>query len=179
MALVRQAFPFLIFLVLLFVDLPGWAQVPANDSLSFESLQGKLPMPVDRFTNLKTYEQWLNKAKERPLMGGCGMTKSLTIQSDSMMIVKNVAAGKVLAVFEVDGSYAAMVRHGHYFFTYPNLDSVFVNKDEVVTPGQAIGMVLSKSYDGLYELELILSTMTGDKYESLDPYSWFAHSRYF
>lgn len=175
----RHAFPFLIFLILLLVDLPGRAQVPANDSLSFESLKGKLPMPADRFTNLNTYEQWLKKLNERPMLLCSWGAKSLTIVSDSPMIVKNVAIGKVIAVFEVDGTYAAMVRHGHHFFIYSNLDSPFVKKNEVVTPGQVIGKIITKSYDDMYELEIMLSTMIGEKYESIDPYPWFAHSRYF
>lgn len=161
------------------MGLPGRAQVPANDSSSFESMKGKLPMPVDRFTNLSTHEQWLSKFKKRPLMGGCGVTQSLTIQSDSAMVVKNVAAGKVIAVFEVDGFYAVMVRHGHHFFIYSNLDSAFVKKDDVVTPDQPIGKILTKSYDGSCELELMLSSRNGDKVQDIDPYPWFAHSRYF
>jgi hypothetical protein len=161
------------------VWLPGLGQEPVRDSIPFESLKGQLLMPVDRFTNLKTYEQWLNESKDRPLMGGCGVTKSLTIQSDSPMVVKNVAAGKVVSLFEVDGTYAVFVNHGKYYFVYCNLDSAFVKKDEAVTPGQLIGKILTKSYDGSYELELMLSSKNGDKVQDIDPYPWFAQSRYF
>jgi hypothetical protein len=178
-ALVRHAFPFLIFLILLLVDLPGRAQPPANSSPSFESLKGKLPMPVDRFTNLNTYEQWLKRYKEGTLLGCGGDGKRLTIQSDSIMTVKNVAAGKVISIFQYDDLYALVVNQGKYVFMYPNLDTVFVKKDEIITAGQRIGKILTKSYDGLYELELMMSKTGPDKPESIDPYPWFAHSQYF
>lgn len=178
-AIVRQAFPFSIFLILLFVQLPGRAQVPAKASVSFESLKGTLPMPVDRFTNLSTYEQWLKRYKERIQMGCGGDSKSLTIQSDSPMIVKNVASGKVLSLFEVDGTYAVFMDHGKYYFAYCNLDSVFVKKDEAITAGRPIGKILTAGSEKLFELELMMGTMRIDKPASIDPYPWFAHSRYY
>lgn|GEM_PF-990941 len=177
--LMRQAFPFLLFLILLFKSMPGRAQVSTNDSGSFESLKGKLPMPVDRFTNLSTYEQWVLKYRDRPRLGCGGDGKRLTIQSDSIMTVKNVAAGKVVSVFHYDGLYALVVNHGKYVFMYPNLDTVFVKKDDTIKAGQPIGKVVTSSYGGSYELELMMGKIGGDRPESIDPYPWFAHSHFF
>ncbi len=176
---VRQAFPFLLFLILLFMGNPCRAQVPANDSASFESLKGKLPMPVDRFISLSTYEQWLKRYKAGTLQGCVGDGKRLTIQSDSIMTVQNVVPGKVASVFQYDDLYALVVKSGEYVFMYPNLDTVFVKKDEIITAGQRIGKILTKTYHGLYELELMMSKIGPDKPESIDPYPWFAHSKYY
>jgi murein DD-endopeptidase MepM/ murein hydrolase activator NlpD len=67
-------------------------------------------------------------------------------------------------VFNVGDVNAVMVRHGKYFTTYSNLESVTVTKGEKIRTGQLIGKVSE-----IGQLEFVLSD---EKDHKFDPEKW-------
>ncbi len=95
------------------------------------------------------------------------------------MTVKNVAAGKVISVFQYDGIYAVFANYGSHYFAYCNLDHVLVKTGDIIKAGEAIGKISTPGSEGLFELELLMGTLNSNKPISLDPYPWFARIQYF
>jgi murein hydrolase activator len=129
---------------------------------SFESNRGRLPWPVEK-GNVKihfgTYS--IEGTKLR------GNNPGITLATEPGAVVKAVFEGDVSRIFDIDGNWSVLVRHGKYFTVYSNLSSVSVAKDQKVTSGQMLGRAAAND-DGNGEIEFLLM----QENRNLDPESW-------
>jgi hypothetical protein len=117
--------------------------------------------------------QWPSKAM-CPLRGGFitldtaaraawrgDRSAGLSIEGTDSLVV-SVKDGIVQAIFSVGEIKAVMIRSGvHYFYTYCNLDTVFVNKGQEVKSGQVLGILQSEM-----PLDFVFSTDKGSSPEN-------------
>ncbi|MFL5743638.1 MAG: murein hydrolase activator EnvC family protein [Niastella sp.] len=129
---------------------------------SFESNRGRLPWPVEK-GNVKihfgTYS--IEGTKLR------GNNPGITLATEPGAVVKAVFEGEVSRIFDIDGNWSVLIRHGKYFTVYSNLSSVSVAKDQKVTSGQMLGRAAAND-DGNGEIEFLLM----QENRNLDPESW-------
>ena len=129
---------------------------------SFESNRGRLPWPVEK-GNVKihfgTYS--IEGTKLR------GNNPGITLATEPGAVVKAVFEGEVSRIFDIDGNWSVLIRHGKYFTVYSNLSSVSVSKDQKVTSGQMLGRAAAND-DGNGEIEFLLM----QENRNLDPESW-------
>jgi septal ring factor EnvC (AmiA/AmiB activator) len=129
---------------------------------SFESNKGRLPWPVEK-GNVKihfgTYS--IEGTKLR------GNNPGITLATEPGAVVKAVFEGEVSRIFDIDGNWSVLVRHGKYFTVYSNLSSVSVSKDQKVTGGQMLGRAAAND-EGNGEIEFLLM----QENRNLDPESW-------
>lgn len=129
---------------------------------SFENNKGRLPWPVEK-GNVKihfgTYS--IEGTKLR------GNNPGITLATEPGAVVKAVFEGEVSRIFDIDGNWSVLVRHGKYFTVYSNLSAVSVAKDQKVTSGQMLGRAAVND-DGNGEIEFLLM----QENRNLDPESW-------
>jgi septal ring factor EnvC (AmiA/AmiB activator) len=124
---------------------------------NFEKNRGRLPWPVDAgnvsmhfglqsYVNLKYNNQ------------------GITIEAQQGTFVKAIFEGEVQSVFNVGDVNAVMIRHGKYFTTYSNLESVSIAKGQKIRTGQILGRVSE-----IGQLEFVLSD---EKDHKFDPEKW-------
>ncbi|HEV3249921.1 MAG TPA: peptidoglycan DD-metalloendopeptidase family protein [Puia sp.] len=124
---------------------------------NFEKNKGRLPWPVDAgnvsmhfglqsYVNLKYNNQ------------------GITIEAQQGTFVKAIFEGEVQSVFNVGDVNAVMIRHGKYFTTYSNLESVSIAKGQKIRTGQILGRVSE-----IGQLEFVLSD---EKDHKFDPEKW-------
>lgn len=129
---------------------------------NFEKNRGNLPWPVAQGTVSMRYgrQNYFEKVDyDNP---------GITIETAAGSSVKTVFDGEVTAIVNVGGVQGVIIKHGKYFTTYSNLESVSVSKGQSVKMGQVIGRVSEKE-DGRGELEFLISN---DKYQNYDPEKW-------
>lgn len=138
---------------------------PATRALSddFEKNRGSLPWPIESGRVSMHYgPQTIEGTKIRY------DNKGITIEAEAGKSVKAVFDGEVTGVINIGSVDAVLVKHGKYFTTYSNLESVSVSKGQQVKRGQSIGKVAEKDAgDG--DLEFLISN---DKDQYLNPESW-------
>ena len=129
---------------------------------SFENNRGRLPWPVEK-GNVKihfgTYS--IEGTKLR------GNNPGITLATEPGAVIKAVFEGEVSRIFDIDGNWSVLIRHGKYFTVYSNLSSVSVAKDQKVTSGQMLGRAAVND-DGNGEIEFLLM----QENRNLDPESW-------
>jgi len=128
----------------------------------FETNKGKLPWPIEK-GNVKihfgTYS--IEGTKLR------GNNPGITLATEVGATVKAVFEGEVSRIFDIDGNWSVLIRHGKYFTVYSNLSSVSVAKDQKVTAGQTLGKAAVND-EGNGEIEFLLM----QENKNLDPESW-------
>lgn len=128
----------------------------------FEKNRGKLPWPIEK-GNIKirfgTYS--IEGTKIR------GNNPGLTMETEPGAVVKAVFEGEVSRIFDIEGNWTVLVRHGKYFTVYSNLSAVSVQKDAKIQTGQMVGRAAVNN-DGNGEIEFLL--MVENK--NLDPEDW-------
>jgi len=139
-----------------FTPFDSRADIAMSDN--FEKNRGHLPWPMDA-GNVSMHYGLQNYVK-----GITYNNQGITIEANPGTTVKAVFEGEVQSVFNVGEVNAVMVRHGKYFTTYSNLESVAVTKGEQIRTGQIIGKVSE-----IGQLEFILSD---DKGRNFDPERW-------
>jgi septal ring factor EnvC (AmiA/AmiB activator) len=129
-------------------------------SQQFEENRGSLPWPVDR--GIVTLHYGTNK------ISGLG-TKALEIPSDGLTLevaigapVKAVFEGEVSSVFSMGNIQVITIKHGKYFTTYSNLQSVSVTKGTKVAAGQVLGKAAVND-DGVGEVSFQIDTEKGSQ----------------
>jgi septal ring factor EnvC (AmiA/AmiB activator) len=129
---------------------------------SFEKNRGKLPWPIEK-GNIKirfgTYS--IEGTKLR------GNNPGLTMETEPGAVVKAVYEGEVSRIFDIEGNWTVLVRHGKYFTVYSNLSAVSIQKDQKIQTGQMVGRAAVNN-DGNGEIEFLL--MVENK--NLDPEDW-------
>lgn len=128
----------------------------------FENNRGRLPWPVDK-GNVKIH--FGRYAIEGTKL--YGSNPGITIETEQGAPVKAIFEGEVSRIFDIEGNWSVLVRHGKYFTVYSNLTSVSVAKDQKVSAGQMLGRAGSNT-DGNGEIEFLLMQES----KNLDPESW-------
>jgi len=129
---------------------------------SFESNKGRLPWPVEKGQvkiHFGTYS--IEGTKLR------GNNPGITLATDAGATVRAVFEGEVSRIFDIDGNWSVLIRHGKYFTVYSNLASVSVSKDQKVSAGQILGKAAVND-EGNGEIEFLLM----QENRNLDPESW-------
>lgn len=137
---------------------------PAGELISdnFEKNKGKLPWPIDKGNIKFGYGRYAI-----PNTKITGDNPGLTLETEQDANVKCVFDGEVVSVFDIEGQYNILVRHGKYFTTYGNLASAIVAKGDKVKAGQLLGKAGSNN-DGNGEIEFLLL----QENKKLDPALW-------
>lgn len=131
---------------------------------NFEKNRGKLPWPIDK-GQIKIH---FGPYSISELSGNLrGNNPGLTLETESGAPVKAIFDGEVISVFDVEGSGAVIVRHGKYFTTYGNLNSLNVSKGTQVKAGQIVGRAGTNN-EGNGEIEFLLMLDS----RNLDPEPW-------
>jgi septal ring factor EnvC (AmiA/AmiB activator) len=129
---------------------------------SFESNKGRLPWPIEK-GNVKihfgTYS--IEGTKLR------GNNPGITLATEPGAVVRAVFEGEISRIFDIDGNWSVLIRHGKYFTVYSNLSSVSVSKDQKVSSGAVLGRAAAND-DGNGEIEFLLM----QENRNLDPESW-------
>jgi len=129
---------------------------------NFEKNKGRMAWPIEK-GNIKirfgTYS--IEGTKLR------GNNPGLTLETEPGAVVKAVFEGEVSRIFDIEGNWTVLVRHGKYFTVYSNLSAVSVQKEQKISAGQMVGRAAVNN-DGNGEIEFLL--MMENK--NLDPESW-------
>lgn len=130
----------------------------------FRGNQNRLPWPVDN--------GYLTAHFGDNVIEGTNIhwnSSGITVSTIPGASVKAVFDGEVSSVFNVEGNYGVIIRHGNYYTTYGNLGSVSVAKNSQVKAGQAIGRAASSdTEDGRGQVEFMIMKETS----YLNPEAW-------
>ncbi|RTL58899.1 MAG: hypothetical protein EKK37_11305 [Sphingobacteriales bacterium] len=154
----------------------GRKEIPLNISeadyalaTEFRSNQNRLPWPVDNgYLTAHFGDNVIEGTKIHWNSSG------ITISTSPNANVKAVFGGEVASVFNVEGNYGVIIRHGNYYTTYGNLGSVSVTKNSAVKAGQLIGRAgSSDSEEERGQVEFMVMKETS----YLNPESWLRDRR--
>ena len=112
---------------------------------SFASNRGKLPVPV---TGPYIITSHYGEYTVPGLRGVKLDNKGIDIQAKPGAQARAVFNGKVAAVFQLNGLFNILVRHGAYISVYCNLSTASVKADDMVKTGQTLGTIFSDGADG-------------------------------
>jgi septal ring factor EnvC (AmiA/AmiB activator) len=127
---------------------------------SFEDNKGHLPWPVEK-ASIKTR---FGRSQQGPVIIN---NPGLTIETEPGAAVKAIFEGEVVRIFDIEGAWSVIVRHGKYFSVYSNLVSVSVSRNQKVEAGQSVGVAV-KNGEGNGEIDFIITQET----KNLDPEKW-------
>lgn len=133
---------------------------------SFASNRGKLPVPV---TGPYIITSHYGEYTVPGLRGVKLDNKGIDIQAKPGAQARAVFNGKVAAVFQLNGLFNILVRHGAYISVYCNLSSASVKADDVVKTGQTLGTIFSDGADGG---RTVLHFQLRREKEKLNPEPW-------
>ena len=113
-------------------------------SADFASNRGKLPMPITTsYIIVSRYGQY-NVAGLRNVTLD---NKGIDIQGKPGAEARAIFNGKVAAVFQLNGLFNILVRHGSYISVYCNLSKTNVKQGDDVSTKQILGTVFSDASD--------------------------------
>ena len=133
---------------------------------SFASNRGKLPVPV---TGPYIITSHYGEYTVPGLRGVKLDNKGIDIQAKPGAQARAVFNGKVAAVFQLNGLFNILVRHGAYISVYCNLSTASVKADDTVKTGQTLGTIFSDGADGG---RTILHFQLRREKEKLNPEPW-------
>lgn len=133
---------------------------------SFASNRGKLPVPV---TGPYIITSHYGEYTVPGLRGVKLDNKGIDIQAKPGAQARAVFNGKVAAVFQLNGLFNILVRHGAYISVYCNLSTASVKADDVVKTGQTLGPIFSDGADGG---RTVLHFQLRKEKEKLNPEPW-------
>lgn len=133
---------------------------------SFASNRGKLPVPV---TGPYIITSHYGEYTVPGLKGVKLDNKGIDIQAKPGAQARAVFNGKVAAVFQLNGLFNILVRHGAYISVYCNLSTASVKADDMVKTGQTLGTIFSDGADGG---RTVLHFQLRKEKEKLNPEPW-------
>ena len=113
-------------------------------STDFASNRGKLPMPITTSYIIVSHYGQYNVAGLRNVTLD---NKGIDIQGKPGAQARAIFNGKVAAVFQLNGLFNILVRHGSYISVYCNLSKSDVKQGDDVTTRQVLGTVYSDASD--------------------------------
>lgn len=126
--------------------LEAYSMSKADRELSgnFVSNRGKLPMPISGpYIITSHYGQYAVEGLHNVKLDN----KGIDIQGKPGAQARAIFDGKVAAVFQLNGLFNVLIRHGNYISVYCNLSSASVKSGDTVSTKQAIGQVFSDASD--------------------------------
>ncbi|AVM52763.1 septal ring factor EnvC (AmiA/AmiB activator) [Bacteroides zoogleoformans] len=133
---------------------------------SFVNNRGKLPMPITgAYIIVSHYGQYAVEGLRNVKLDN----KGIDIQGRPGAQARAIFNGKVAAVFQLNGLFNILVRHGNYISVYCNLSSVSVKQGDNVVTKQALGEIFS---DGASGGRTVLHFQLRKEKEKLNPEAW-------
>lgn len=126
--------------------LEAYSMSKADRELSgnFVSNRGKLPMPISGpYIITSHYGQYAVEGLRNVKLDN----KGIDIQGKPGAQARAIFDGKVAAVFQLNGLFNVLIRHGNYISVYCNLSSASVKSGDAVSTKQSIGQVFSDASD--------------------------------
>lgn len=148
------------------VDAYTMSKADQELSGSFASNRGKLPMPITGpYIVVSHYGQYAVKGLKNVQLDN----KGIDIQGKPGASARAIFDGKVAAVFQLNGLFNVLIRHGSYISVYCNLSSATVKSGDTVQTKQIIGQVFS---DGTDNGRTVLHFQLRREKEKLNPEPW-------
>ena len=133
---------------------------------NFAANRGKLPMPISgAYIITSHYGQYAVEGLRNVKLDN----KGIDIQGKPGAQARAIFDGKVAAVFQLNGLFNVLIRHGDYISVYCNLSSASVKSGDTVKTKQAIGQVFS---DGTDNGRTVLHFQLRREKEKLNPEPW-------
>ena len=133
---------------------------------SFVANRGKLPMPISGpYIITSRYGQYSVEGLRNVKLDN----KGIDIQGKPGAQARAIFDGKVAAVFQLNGLFNVLIRHGNYISVYCNLSSVSVKSGDTVSTKQSIGQIFS---DGADNGRTVLHFQLRREKEKLNPEPW-------
>ena len=127
---------------------------------------GKLPMPISgAYIITSHYGQYAVEGLRNVKLDN----KGIDIQGKPGAQARAIFDGKVAAVFQLNGLFNVLIRHGNYISVYCNLSSASVKSGDTVKTKQHIGEVFS---DGTDNGRTVLHFQLRREKEKLNPEPW-------
>ncbi|MCI5663089.1 MAG: peptidoglycan DD-metalloendopeptidase family protein [Mediterranea sp.] len=148
--------------------LEAYSMSKADRELSgtFANNRGKLPMPITGpYIITSHYGQYAVEGLRNVKLDN----KGIDIQGKPGAQARAIFNGKVAAVFQLNGLFNVLIRHGSYISVYCNLSSASVKQGDEVTTKQAIGPIFSDKADGG---RTVLHFQLRREKEKLNPEPW-------
>ena len=104
----------------------------------FERSKGNMSWPINSGVVVGFFGQ-----QEHPTIKNIMITNNgIDIQSTGAGVIRSVLEGEVVGKFSVPGNKRSiLIKHGDFFTVYANLESVFVERGDIVKTLQSIGSV--------------------------------------
>ena len=133
---------------------------------SFVANRGKLPMPISGPSIITSrYGQYSVEGLRNVKLDN----KGIDIQGKPGAQARAIFDGKVAAVFQLNGLFNVLIRHGNYISVYCNLSSASVKSGDTVSTKQSIGQIFS---DGADNGRTVLHFQLRREKEKLNPEPW-------
>ena len=133
---------------------------------NFVANRGKLPMPISgAYIITSRYGQYAVEGLRNVKLDN----KGIDIQGRPGAQARAIFDGKVAAVFQLNGLFNVLIRHGDYISVYCNLSSASVKAGDSVSTKQSIGQVFS---DGTDNGRTVLHFQLRREKEKLNPEPW-------
>ena len=133
---------------------------------NFVANRGKLPMPISGpYIIASHYGQYAVEGLRNVKLDN----KGIDIQGKPGAQARAIFDGKVAAVFQLNGLFNVLIRHGDYISVYCNLSSASVKSGDTVSTKQAIGQVFS---DGTDNGRTVLHFQLRKEKDKLNPEPW-------
>ena len=133
---------------------------------NFAANRGKLPMPISgAYIITSHYGQYAVEGLRNVKLDN----KGIDIQGKPGAQARAIFDGKVAAVFQLNGLFNVLIRHGNYISVYCNLSSASVKSGDMVKTKQSIGQVFS---DGTDNGRTVLHFQLRREKEKLNPEPW-------
>ena len=138
-------------------------------SSDFASNRGKLPVPITgAYLIASHYGQYAVKGLKNVRLDN----KGIDIQGKPGARARAIFNGKVAAVFQLNGLFNILVRHGNYISVYCNLSETSVKQGDVVKTKQDLGRIFSDATDNQ---RTVLHFQLRREKEKLNPEPWLNH----
>lgn len=148
------------------VDSYSLSKADRELSGTFANNRGKLPMPITgAYIITSHYGQYAVKGLRNVKLDN----KGIDIQGKPGAQARAIFDGKVAAVFQLNGLFNILVRHGNYISVYCNLSSAAVKQGDAVTTKQILGKVFTDSANGN---RTVLHFQLRKEKEKLNPEPW-------
>lgn len=135
-------------------------------SSNFASNRGRLPMPISGpYIITSRYGQYTVEGLRNVKLDN----KGIDIQGKPGAQARAIFDGKVAAVFQLNGLFNVLIRHGNYISVYCNLASTSVKSGDTVKTKQTIGQIFS---DGADNGRTVLHFQLRREKEKLNPEPW-------
>lgn len=144
------------------------SEATANVALSsnFEQNRGKFPVPISTsYIVVSRFGQYNVEGMRNVTLDN----KGIDIQGQRGAKAKAIFNGEVTAVFQLNGLFNILIRHGKYISVYCNLSSTRVKQGDPISTGQELGDIYT---DTANDNRTILHFQLRREREKLNPAQW-------